>query len=547
MSAPADLALASFSDTPPWLLHDLDSLPWRAGLEEERQRLKEMAPGLVTPSKRMPRGRHAAGVLSRIAFAGARFFARDLVPLYARAVRPKQLWSGKAFRRPFLDLLSLRLVELFGRLGPTYIKLGQLVASSPGLFPEEVVARFATLRDQVPQESLAAMREVIEEDFGRPLEDLFSEFEPEADAAASIAQVHRARLRTGEPVVVKVQRPGLRKLVLDDIAILAYLAPHLQRRVPVSAIANPPGVVELFAETILEELDFRIEAENMLDMGGMLARCGLQGVIVPRPHPELVSRRVLVMERLEGIAFHDVDAMRDAGIDTHELLFVGMLGFLEGAMVEGIFHGDLHAGNVLVTADGRYALVDFGITGRLDEAARRCFIRLLFNAARGDVKGQFRALADLGAFPPGTDIERFIKEVGADQQPVDVLEIAPEELQRQFQQVTKTLQVYGVKFPKDLMLFIKNFLYMDGAIARLAPDLNIIKEAERILLTLASKYADLVAELVGPASDLVVGGLTALGGTGIPEEQMDLTWNRAQERREEVARRMGEARKRRRK
>jgi ubiquinone biosynthesis protein len=367
-----------------------------------------------------------------------------------------------------------------------------------------------------------------------------------AVAAASIAQVHRARLCSGEEVVVKVQRPGLRARVLDDIAVLAWLAPQLKRRVPISAVANPPGIVQLFAGTILEELDFRIEAENMLDMAAMLSRCGITTVITPRPHPELVTRRVMVMERLEGIAFDDVDAMRDAGIDTHELLSAGMLGFLEGVMVEGIFHGDLHAGNVLVTADGRYALVDFGITGRLDEEARRSFIRLIFCAARGDVKGQFRALADLGAFPPEIDLDAFIHEVGADQQPVDVLQVAPEELQKAFQDVTRTLQAYGVTFPKDLMLFIKNFLYLDGAIARLAPDLNILREAERILLALASKYGDLITELVGIPGDLIVGGLSALGGAGIPEEQMELTWNLAQQRREEMARRMGELRRKRR-
>ena len=266
-------------------------------------------------------------------------------------------------------------------------------------------------------------------------------------------------------------------------------------------------------------------------------------MVVPRPHPTLVSRRVLVMERLSGIHFADVDAMKEAGIDTHDLLSVGMLSFLEGAMVEGIFHGDLHAGNILVTGDGRYGLVDFGITGRLDEAARRCFIRLIFSAARGDVRGQFRALADLGAFPHGTDLDAFIHEVGADQQPVDILEIAPEELQRQFQEVTKTLQRYGVRFPKDLMLFIKNMLYLDGAIARLAPDLNMIKEAERILLNLASKYGDLITELVGPPGELIVGGLTALGGAGFPEEHLELTWETAQKRREEVGRRMSEVRK----
>ena len=255
----------------------------------------------------------------------------------------------------------------FGHLGPTYIKLGQIVSGGEGLFPEELVSEFKLLRDRVPPESFDDVRRVVELELGRSLDDVFASFERTPIAAASIAQVHAARLRTGEEVVVKVQRPQIARLVREDIEAMSWLAPHLVGRIPVAALANPPALIELFAETIVEELDFRLEAENMLDIARVLAETEQRATIVPRPHPTLVTRRVLVMERLDGIPWDDVQAMHAAGVDTEAVLHAGLVSFMEGAMLYGVFHGDLHGGNLMVRPDGRTVLMDFGITGRLDE------------------------------------------------------------------------------------------------------------------------------------------------------------------------------------
>src|ERR671920_2391283 len=165
-------------------------------------------------------------------------------------------------------------------------------------------------------------------------------------AAASIAQVHAAVLKTGESVVVKVQRPQVASLVRRDLAAMSWIAPVLVGRIPISALANPPALVELFAETIVEELDFRLEAENMLDIARILAETNQRALVVPRPHPHLVTKRVLVMERLDGVSFDDVAGMKAAGIDTSAVVRAGMIGFLEGAILFGVFHGDLHGGNL---------------------------------------------------------------------------------------------------------------------------------------------------------------------------------------------------------
>ena len=265
--------------------------------------------------------------------------------------------------------ISRRLREAAEALGPTYIKLGQILSSGEGIFPEELVTEFKKCRDQVPPE---------------PWDVVAAGRRGGARAAArhGLRQLRaHARWRprrsprcTGPPcstateVVVKVQRPSVGQRVHQDLRVMAWLAPFLVGRIPVAALANPPALVELFAETITEELDFRLEAENMLDVARAFAELDQRGYVVPRPHPTLVTRRMLVMERLDGFRFEDVAGMKDAGVDTEAVVRTGMIGFIEGAMIHGIFHGDLHGGNLFVLPDGRIALLDFGITGRLARA-----------------------------------------------------------------------------------------------------------------------------------------------------------------------------------
>ena len=270
--------------------------------------------------------------------------------------------------------------------------------------------------------------ETVERELGAPLDEIFTSFDPVPVAAASIAQVHKARLRTGQEVVVKVQRPGIDLVIRRDLAVLSWLAPFLVGRIPVDALTNPPALVELFADTIVEELDFRLEAANMLDVAKVFAELDQRGFVVPRPHPDHVTRRVLVMERLDGFNFDDVEGMREAGVDTQAVLKTGMIGFLEGVFLHGVFHGDLHGGNLFIMADGRTALMDFGITGRLTERERLAFLRMMMSATTNNVSGQIEALRDLGALPPDTDIDAVIADLGLDGPPIDPTSLSPEQL-----------------------------------------------------------------------------------------------------------------------
>ena len=318
---------------------------------------------------------------------------------------------------------------------------------------------------------------------------------------------------------------------------MAWLAPHLVGRIPVAALANPPALVELFAETITEELDFRLEAENMLDVAITFAALDQRDFVVPRPHPSLVTRRMLVMERLDGFRFSDVDGMRAAGIDTEAVVRAGMVGFLEGAMMHGIFHGDLHGGNLFVLPSGKTALLDFGITARLTEAKRLALLSLLVGASNGDIPTQVSGAARPGRLPrrrrrASTSSTRS----GSTGRPSTPRTLTADELVGEMQRSIKTLLALGARLPKELMLFVKNLMFLDGAIATLAPDLDLFAEVEAIALMFAAKHGERIMAQLGLEHDAAwapdMAGFKA--GFGLDESTERLTHRELQARRTQV-------------
>ena len=522
---PDDHALGSFSAKGPWVV-DPDRLTWTRGIGVLRASTRRQVPDLTTP-RRIPPARRLAVVAWHLGR-----------PLAAWALLERR--KGGAVSRAGI---SRRLRLAAEQLGPTYIKLGQVISSGEGLFPAELVDEFRKCRDQVPAETFESVRSVVEAELGRPLDEVFAEFDRTPLAAASIAQVHRARLATGEEVVVKVQRPTIRSQVHDDLRVMAWLAPFLVGRIPVAALANPPALVELFAETICEELDFRLEAENMLDVARVFAELGQRGYVIPRPHPELVTRRILVMERLVGFGFDDVDEMKAAGIDTTEVIRIGMRGFTEGCMVHGIFHGDLHGGNLFVLEDGRIGLLDFGITARMTPLQRNAFLRLMITGATGDIMGQLTAFRDLGALPLDTDLDEVFKELGLDQDPVDPTSMSQEQLLSEIQRIIKALLGYGARLPKILMLYVKNLMFLDGAIARLAPELDILAEFTALSVHMATTYGDQIAADMGvDPADIKVDPEAIKAGFGIVDPDLDrITYADLQARRDVIRKRLAGA------
>lgn len=517
--APADLAIGAFSEAPPWLV-ELDQLAWREGIDELRAHSAAATFALIK-RRRLPPVVASLRVGSRLGWAMAWWYLKERGTDRSRAG------------------LSRRLRIAFEKLGPTYIKLGQIISAGEGVFPAELTDEFRLCRDRVPAVAFSTVRRIVEEDLGAPLESVFDTFDETPIAAASIAQVHNAVLRTAEHVVVKVQRPRIDKKVRRDLSVMSWLAPFLVGRIPVAALANPPVLIEVFAETISEELDFRLEAQNMLDVAHILASCDQRALVVPRPHPTLVTRRVLVMERLYGFGWADVDAMREAGIDTGAVLTDALIAFLEGLVLYGVFHGDLHSGNLLVRADGRVALLDFGITGRLDQNGRRAFMRLVVSTAANDIDTQLCAMRDLGALPHDVDIAAVIADLGLDKPPVDPLTMGADELIGQIRDVTKALLGYGARLPKPLMLFVKDVLFIDNALNVMAPQADILAQILTILSAIQNKHGDRIAKELGLGA--ATGGVDMVGiraSLGLPPDMERITREDLLERRALIRKRL---------
>ena len=449
------------------------------------------------------------------------------------------IFDKRKGREKSYNSISKKLRKQFVHLGSTYIKLGQIISSGDGLFPTELVAEFKLLRDQVDAENFSEIKKVIEQDFKRPIETIFAKFGPQPLAAASIAQVHEAVLITGEKVVVKVQRPKVASRVKKDIKALTWMAPKMVGRIPITALANPPALVEVFCETICEELDFRLEAQSMLEVAKIFVKTNQQSIVVPRPYLSMVTKRVLVMEKMSGFQLDDIESILNANIDPKEFIRAGLISFLEGALIHGVFHGDLHGGNLFVQTDGKTALFDFGITGHFNNSERIAFMRLIIAGMSGDVKQQLIALKDMGAFPSDTDIDEVIIDLGIDKPVKDPTKMTSDQLTNELKDLTKKLLGYGAHAPKELMLFVKNLMFLDNATGSLAPDLDILEEISHVYTYFMSEYGNKIFEELNlGVQDLQFDKNALLDSMGVEDKVDSLTYEDIKARREIIKKRM---------
>ncbi len=475
-----DRRLGAFTDDAPWQVVP-DALTWLPQAQAERTRVPARAARLTRP-RALP-GWRAARVAATV--------LRQLAPWF---LIEKRRDNGEA-------KLAARLRVALERLGPTYVKLGQLISSGRDLIPDAYIDELVKLQDDVAPIPFHTVRSVVEADLGRPLDHVFASFDQTRLASASIAQVHAATLLDGSTVVVKVQRPGIRDIVAKDLRVLAWLSRRVSKPGKSAAMANPLGYVELLAETITEEIDFRLEAENLLDVARAIRRGGQRNLVCPRPHPELVTQRVFVMERMVGRRVDDFVDQPLAHADAQVLLRSMVISFIEGALVYGVFHGDLHAGNTMLTPDGRAALFDFGITGRLAAADREAVLRLLLGALTKDHRTQIKALAELGMVPVGTDMTTLMAELGVDPDTGRTTSSAGGI--NDFSALIKTLLRHDAKMSKELMLIVKGVLYLDGAITTLADDLDVNDEITYVVTYFLAKHTRLLQKLLSVAGQVL--------------------------------------------
>jgi len=392
------------------------------------------------------------------------------------------------------------LRKLFERMGATYIKLGQFIASSPTLFPEEYVVEFQKCLDQTEPLPWSTIQKVIETELGGPISNTFASVEKTPLASASIAQVHKAVLKdTGETVVLKVQKPNIEYSLKADLSfiyvasrILEFVQPDFERT-SISAIAGDVRT------SMLEELNFEKEAENVEEFRRFLKEQGLTDVATaPRIYREFTSKKLMTMEYLRGVSLLDPLVMSSNNSNAESIIVTALNVWTQSVLTMPFFHADVHAGNLLALEDGRIGFIDFGIVGKISPAIFEAVTELSGALAAADYEGMAKALCKMGATDEevdiqkfGNDIERVINSLNEVQPDVmlqlDVegnvegagVAVAEQEVTQVLLDVVGVTEDNGLKLPREFGLLVKQSLYFDRFLKILAPSLDVMAD-ERV-------------------------------------------------------------------
>jgi len=364
--------------------------------------------------------------------------------------------------------IRLALTEL----GPTFIKLGQLLSTRPDIVGVDLANELAQLQSNVPADPSDKIRKVLEDELGQPIEEIFEAFEDAPIASASIGQVHAARLKNGQSVVVKIQHPGIESKVREDLEVLAGLA-QLAARIPEFAVYRPVATVAEMTRTLRRELDFGREERNLMQFGAQLANS--PNIRIPQPVTELCTSRVLTMEMIEGIKLAETSRMLAEGIDLQEVARRGAELYLEMIFTHGFYHADPHPGNIVLLPGNVIGLLDFGMVGRIDERLREDIEEMLLAIVNQDVTILTSLIKKVGTPPPHLDegalaieIADFVGHYAA--QSLDQFDLGGA-----LTNMTQIIHRFGITLPPQAGLLIKTLVTLQGTTQMLHPQFSLIE------------------------------------------------------------------------
>lgn len=371
---------------------------------------------------------------------------------------------------------AVRLRQALTELGVTFVKLGQILSTRYDLVPEEYIAELAKLQDMVPPFRYDEAKKVIEKEFKKDLDEIFISFDPEPIAAASIGQVHRAKLVGGEDVAVKVMRPGVEKQIETDLAIMMSLARFADKHIKESKFFNPLGFVEEFARIIRQEIDYAHEAQNARRFYHNFA--GSSTVVIPKVYDEYVSKHVLTQEYSDGIRLSDIGRIEEAGLDKKKISTDIANAYLKMIFDDGFYHADPHPGNILVTPDGKIVFLDFGMAGYVDPDLREWLADLIIAIQRNDAGYLIEALAEMGLVVEGAEssvfrikIEELINRYyGMTAKFIDPIRVLHD--------LIEILIKSRGKIPANIMLLSKTLVIRDEIARNIDPDHNFAELIE---------------------------------------------------------------------
>jgi ubiquinone biosynthesis protein len=374
---------------------------------------------------------------------------------------------------------SVQVRRSLEELGPTFVKLGQILAGRADLFGPDWIAEFQKLHSRVPALPLDALRPQLREDLGGEPERVFARFEAEAVAGASIAQVHRARLHDGTEVVVKIRRPGIREVIEADLRLLDRLAALADAEVPALKPYRPRQLVRELARSLRRELDLAAECRHAERIAANLA--ALPFVVVPRIHWAWTGERVNVQDHVDGIEGHRLDRLDAEGFDRPLLARRGAQAVLKMIVEDGFFHADPHPGNVYYLPGNRLALIDFGMVGRLSERRRQELLRLLLGLVEHEPQPVAEVLLEWTGDDQGIDLGQLESEIESFVDQYHGTPLAQLRLGQMLADVTAILRAHRLVLPPDLALLIKAFISLEAMGREVDPGFHMATEAMPIL------------------------------------------------------------------